>query len=423
MPPPPGLEDGPAGALVASAGALALEEDDALVQLKAEEANDAAVDAAAAAAARSGSDLRVLVAPTGGGGAPAAAAAAAATSAAVASAGAVTAAAAAAAGRQQQEEKQAGEGAGDLDAELDAAIDQFQQLYHDAYLGRGLQHLDEFASAHPGLSASKLSDRLRARHGLDLALLRRRSELVAMGLRECANDEGWRLIQDVPGGLRLLYRHGPQTETAHCFKAACELDCELPELLSMAREFDLVPTWNSYITQTDILQITSLVELLVYASVWIPWPFAHRDVLIQAVGMDMLAEDGSVAISFASPEAGMPEDVEPPAGYEGRTHVQILPGSCLRMVPLPPKSPGGKTRTGVVVVTMLDSGAWVPEAIITFVLSVFAPFFYTAVRNVIDSAFDDPSSPLPQRIAGRGELYGVMAERIVHFLSGKPDEP
>jgi hypothetical protein len=26
-----------------------------------------------------------------------------------------------------------------------------------------------------------------------------------------------------------------------------------------------------------------MVELLVYASVWLPWPFAERDVIIQAV--------------------------------------------------------------------------------------------------------------------------------------------
>ncbi|KAI8468372.1 MAG: hypothetical protein J3K34DRAFT_12713 [Monoraphidium minutum] len=244
-----------------------------------------------------------------------------------------------------------------------------------------------------------------------------------MGLHECAEDEGWRLITDDPNGLRLHSRCGPQTPTTHCFKSACELDCEMHELLSMAREFDLVPTWNSYITQTDILQISSLVELLVYASVWMPWPFAERDVLIQAVGIDMLAEDGSLAISFSSPDGGLPDGLTPPAGYEARTHVQVLPGSCLRLCPLPPKAPGGKGRTRVVVVTMLDSGAWVPEAVITFVLQVFAPFFLTAVQKVIASSFHDPSDPLPSRIEGHPELYAVMRERVDHFLSGHADAP
>jgi hypothetical protein len=41
--------------------------------------------------------------------------------------------------------------------------------------------------------------------------------------------------------------------------------------------------------------------MLVYASVWLPWPFAERDVLISAVADDQLKEQGVVAISFASP--------------------------------------------------------------------------------------------------------------------------
>lgn len=53
---------------------------------------------------------------------------------------------------------------------------------------------------------------------------------------------------------------------------------------------------------TLALQVSSLVDLLVYASVWMPWPFAERDVCIQAVGVDMLEEDGALAISFASPD-------------------------------------------------------------------------------------------------------------------------
>jgi hypothetical protein len=37
-------------------------------------------------------------------------------------------------------------------------------------------------------------------------VLRARAELVTRGLRECEDDEGWRLVQDDPNGLRLLYR-------------------------------------------------------------------------------------------------------------------------------------------------------------------------------------------------------------------------
>jgi hypothetical protein len=54
---------------------------------------------------------------------------------------------------------------------------------------------------------------------------------------------------------------------------------------------------------------------------------------------------------------------------------------------------------------------------------VFAPFFFTAVKKLIASAFVDPSEPLPARIAAHPELYAVMAERVAHFLAGHPDAP
>lgn len=54
---------------------------------------------------------------------------------------------------------------------------------------------------------------------------------------------------------------------------------------------------------------------------------------------------------------------------------------------------------------------------------MFAPFFFTAVVKVINHSFDDPQAPLPSRIAERPELYGVMAERVKHFLAGHADAP
>jgi aromatic ring hydroxylase len=95
----------------------------------------------------------------------------------------------------------------------------------------------------------------------------------------------------------------------------------------------------------------------------------------------------------------------------------------MRLIPLPPLTPGGKPRTRVVVATLLDSGAWVPEAVITFVTAVFAPFFLSAVLKVVASAFASPAQPLPARIAARPELYAKMHERVEHYLAGHPDAP
>ena len=63
-----------------------------------------------------------------------------------------------------------------------------------------------------------------------------------------------------------------------------------------------------------------------------------------------------------------------------------------------------------------------PEALISFVLKVFAPFMYSTVVQVLATSFADPSSPLPQRLAEHAELYSSMVEhRIADFLDGHPD--
>lgn len=54
---------------------------------------------------------------------------------------------------------------------------------------------------------------------------------------------------------------------------------------------------------------------------------------------------------------------------------------------------------------------------------MFAPFFLTAVKKLLASAFKDAAAPLPSRIAGHPELYGKMVERVTHYLGGHPDAP
>lgn len=70
-----------------------------------------------------------------------------------------------------------------------------------------------------GIPESAVAAKLRTR-GVDLQQLQARAAEVANGIEECANDEGWRLIQD--GKLRLLYRHSAGS-TVHCFKGSCLL--------------------------------------------------------------------------------------------------------------------------------------------------------------------------------------------------------
>ena len=54
------------------------------------------------------------------------------------------------------------------------------------------------------------------------------------------------------------------------------------------------------------------------------------------------------------------------------------------------------------------------------VLQVFAPFMYKTVLHVLHTSFDDPSAPLPQRMAQHHELYDEMRQRCQDFLDGHP---
>eukprot|EP00879_Flechtneria_rotunda_P005552 GHRR01005845.1.p2 GENE.GHRR01005845.1~~GHRR01005845.1.p2 ORF type:complete len:215 (+),score=93.26 GHRR01005845.1:1005-1649(+) len=214
----------------------------------------------------------------------------------------------------------------------------------------------------------------------------------------------------------------------------------------MAREFDLVNTWNSYITNSVVLRTFCDVDLLVYASVWFPWPFAERDVLIAAVADDQLKEQGVVAVSFASP-IETPADVELPDGADQHVRVYFTSGSCMTMQPVAPgaapaaattssswwgssystagnssSSDGNTQQTQVVVVANIETSmAYVPEAIIQFVLRVFAPFMYSAVVKVLTSTFGNPSEALPKRVAEHHKLYDQMRQRCQDYLDGHPD--
>lgn len=78
--------------------------------------------------------------------------------------------------------------------------------------------------------------------------------------------------------------------------------------------------------------------------------------------------------------------------------------------------------TRIVVVCNIETGhTHVPEALISFVLKVFAPFMYSTVVQVLATSFADPSSPLPQRLAEHAELYSMVEHRIADFLDGHPD--
>lgn len=55
----------------------------------------------------------------------------------------------------------------------------------------------------------------------------------------------------------------------------------------MSREFDLTSIWNRYVLDSLILTEPSIFESTLYAASWLPFPFPHIDVVVQARGIDL----------------------------------------------------------------------------------------------------------------------------------------
>ena len=65
----------------------------------------------------------------------------------------------------------------------------------------------------------------------------------------------------------------------------------------MAREFDLMSTWNKLSLDPTILSEPSIYTSVVYAGQWLPFPMHHSDLVIHAHWAD-LAEVRSTGRGF-----------------------------------------------------------------------------------------------------------------------------
>ena len=57
-----------------------------------------------------------------------------------------------------------------------------------------------------------------------------------------------------------------------------------------------------------------------------------------------------------------------------------------------------------------------PEALISFVLRMLAPFMFRQVTSMLQKSFVDADSKLAQRLQQRHHLYPVVRRRIRRFL-------
>lgn len=77
------------------------------------------------------------------------------------------------------------------------------------------------------------------------------------------------------------------TGRVHHIKMDAILPHPLERPLALAREFDLMSTWNHYVKDSSLLHAPTIWESWVYAGMWMPFPFPEIDALATGRGYDL----------------------------------------------------------------------------------------------------------------------------------------
>ena len=71
----------------------------------------------------------------------------------------------------------------------------------------------------------------------------------------------------------------------------------LQNMICLTREVDLFTTWTPAISQAEQLQQLAPNELLVHLVLWAPWPMPAPELLLHAVGADLLEQEQAVLLA------------------------------------------------------------------------------------------------------------------------------
>ncbi|PRW59375.1 START-like domain [Chlorella sorokiniana] len=228
------------------------------------------------------------------------------------------------------------------------------------------------------------------------------------------DHSGWMTSRS--DALQVHYRHQRGT-TVHSLKFAAVFDHPLEHLLALAHEFDLIVTWNKFSLASDMLAEPSIFESYVYGAQWMMKPFKHMQALLRCCGFDLAEEHQCLLVDIR--DCGLEEL---PAGHKPvpkewgkRKLINILPGSCIKMRPLPP-SPDGTPRTEAALMVHLDPHIpFIPAFLLNFVLGVLAPYVFNQMRHVLDTLFADEAGVYTQRIAAQPHIYEYVRQRMSQY--------
>lgn len=99
--------------------------------------------------------------------------------------------------------------------------------------------------------------------------------------------------------MQMFYRPPVHGQT-HNIRAVSDFAVKAVEVLALAREFDLVKSWNWTASDSAILETRSEFDMDALAVLKMPWPYKHRFAAFRFKGGDFLDERGCVAAFFDS---------------------------------------------------------------------------------------------------------------------------
>jgi hypothetical protein len=86
----------------------------------------------------------------------------------------------------------------------------------------------------------------------------------------------------------------------HSFRFVTDFAHSSTDILALAREFDLIPSWNWSVVDAAVLAARGRVDMDVAFVLYMPWPFANRRAAVRLDGANCLDEDGSMTVAMAS---------------------------------------------------------------------------------------------------------------------------
>ena len=157
-----------------------------------------------------------------------------------------------------------------------------------------------------------------------------------------------------------------------------------------------------------------------------PWPLTPPELLLHATFLDLLSTEGCYLMTQQSIKE-LPEGASLPPADGKRDRLDMAPGSCLKLTPLPPRrgaagSPAVPQVRSEMMIHIDAHKASVPTFVVQFVLKVLSPFIYKQVARLLKKNFHEQGDALPQRMLARAELYDTIRARVAEHLAAQQQQ-